>query len=131
MSSSSARRNDRLLEPAGLTVNQFGLRAWLYGARQRGEILPMGTLAERVGMSPTTLNRSLRPLEMKGFIANTVDPGDRCEAAPGASPVARGPDAHRSRTRPRHQRRLERIREARESSLTAGAGLETVSAHRN
>ena len=68
---------DRLLEPARLTVNQFGLLARLYGARLRGEILPMGTLADRVGMDPTTLNRSLKPLESRGFIASTSDPGDR------------------------------------------------------
>jgi DNA-binding MarR family transcriptional regulator len=68
---------DRLLEPAGLTVNQFGLLARLYGARLRSEILPMGTLAERIGMDPTTLNRSLKPLEVQGFITNTADPEDR------------------------------------------------------
>jgi DNA-binding MarR family transcriptional regulator len=68
---------DRLLEPAGLTVNQFGLLGRLYGASQRGELLAIGTLAERVGMDPTTLNRSLKPLEKAGLIANTGDPDDR------------------------------------------------------
>ena len=68
---------DRLLEPAGLTVNQFGLLARLYGARLRGEILAIGTLAERVGMDPTTLNRSLKPLEAERLVANATDPADR------------------------------------------------------
>lgn len=68
---------DRLLEPAGLTVNQFGLLGRLYGASQRGELLAIGALAERVGMDPTTLNRSLKPLERAGLIANTSDPNDR------------------------------------------------------
>src|SRR5882724_8925118 len=65
---------DRLLEPAGLTVNQFGLLARLYGASLRREVLPISTLAERVGMDPTTLNRSLKPLEKAGFVTNSTDP---------------------------------------------------------
>jgi DNA-binding MarR family transcriptional regulator len=68
---------DRLLEPAGLTVNQFGLLARLYGARLRGEILAIGTLAERVGMDPTTLNRSLKPLGAECLVANAANPADR------------------------------------------------------
>jgi DNA-binding MarR family transcriptional regulator len=39
--------------------------------------VPIGTLAERMGMDPTTLNRSLKPLEYLGFIDNGVDPKDR------------------------------------------------------
>jgi len=68
---------DRLLEPAGLTVNQFGLLARLYGASLRREVLAIGVLAERVGMDPTTLNRSLKPLEAENLIANVADPADR------------------------------------------------------
>jgi DNA-binding MarR family transcriptional regulator len=68
---------DRLLEPVGLTVNQFGLLARLYGASLRREILSIGTLAERVGMDPTTLNRSLKPLEAARLVANATDPADR------------------------------------------------------
>jgi DNA-binding MarR family transcriptional regulator len=68
---------DQLLEPAGLTINQFGLLGRLYGASQRGELLAIGILAERVGMDPTTLNRSLKPLEKAGLIANTGDRDDR------------------------------------------------------
>jgi len=68
---------DRLMKPAGLSVGQFGLLARLYGARARREVVPIGTLAERMGMDPTTLNRSLKPLEHLGFIDNGVDPKDR------------------------------------------------------
>jgi DNA-binding MarR family transcriptional regulator len=68
---------DRLLEPAGLTVSQFGLLARLYGAKVRREIVPIGALAERMGMDPTTLNRSLKPLESQRFIANSIDPNDQ------------------------------------------------------
>jgi DNA-binding MarR family transcriptional regulator len=68
---------DRYLEPAGLTVNRFGLLAHLYGASLRGERLAISTLAERVGMDPTTLNRSLKPLESAGFVTNGSDPADQ------------------------------------------------------
>ena len=68
---------DGTLEPAGLTVNQFGMLARLYGASLRSEILPIGALADRLGMDPTTLNRSLKPLEKEGFIADTSDPADK------------------------------------------------------
>jgi len=68
---------DGFLEPAGLTVNQFGLLARLYGGRLRGETLTMGMLAERVGMDPTTLNRSLKPLAAAGLVANGGDPADQ------------------------------------------------------
>jgi DNA-binding MarR family transcriptional regulator len=68
---------DRLLEPAGLTVNQFGLLARLYGASLREELLSVSVLAERVGMDPTTLNRSLKPLQAAGLIANGADPADQ------------------------------------------------------
>jgi DNA-binding MarR family transcriptional regulator len=68
---------DHHLQPAGLTVNQFGLLARLYGARLRQELLPLSTLAERQGMDPTTLNRSLKPLETAGLISNGVDLADQ------------------------------------------------------
>ncbi len=68
---------DRLLEPAGLTVNQFGLLGRLYGASLRQELLSVSVLAERVGMDPTTLNRSLKPLQAAGLIASGADPSDQ------------------------------------------------------
>jgi len=68
---------DRVMEPAGLTVGQFGLLARLYGAKARREVVPIGILAERMGMDPTTLSRSLEPLEYLGFIDSAVNARDR------------------------------------------------------
>ena len=39
--------------------------------------MPIGILAERMGMDPTTLSRSLKPLESRGVIDNAVNPEDR------------------------------------------------------
>jgi DNA-binding MarR family transcriptional regulator len=61
---------DRALKPADLTVNQFGLLAKLYGASQGGRIgVPLGALAARVGMHPTTLNRDLKALKARKLVA--------------------------------------------------------------
>lgn len=70
---------DRFLEPAGLTVNQFGLLAYLYGVAAAGqsEGLSIGALAERVGMDATTLNRSLKRLEEQGFVESGAGAEDR------------------------------------------------------
>ncbi|SEB95410.1 DNA-binding transcriptional regulator, MarR family [Rhizobiales bacterium GAS191] len=69
---------DRLLEPTGLTINQFGLLAHLHGAKEAGRpSLSMGQLAERVGMDPTTLNRSLKPLAAQRLVADMADLQDR------------------------------------------------------
>ncbi|HEY6254518.1 MAG TPA: MarR family winged helix-turn-helix transcriptional regulator [Xanthobacteraceae bacterium] len=69
---------DRALQPVGLTVNQFGVLAKLYGATQGGRTgLPIGVLAERLGMHPTTLNRDLKPLKGQNLIADRVDATDR------------------------------------------------------
>ena len=68
---------DRVMDPAGLTVGQFGLLSRLYGAKARREVVPIGILAERMGMDPTTLSRSLKPLEYFGFIDNAVNAKDR------------------------------------------------------
>ena len=68
---------NRALEPAGLTVNQFGLLAHLYGARLHGlDCWSIGTLADRLGMDPTTLNRNLKPLEARGLVGDAPDPAD-------------------------------------------------------
>jgi len=68
---------DRAMEPAGLTVGQFGLLSRLYGAKARREVVPIGILAERMGMDPTTLSRSLKSLESFGFIDSAVNARDR------------------------------------------------------
>jgi DNA-binding MarR family transcriptional regulator len=69
---------DRALESVDLTVNQLGVLAKLYGATRGGRTgVPIGALADRLGMHPTTLNRDLKPLRAQGLIADAVDAGDR------------------------------------------------------
>jgi DNA-binding MarR family transcriptional regulator len=69
---------DHLLEPTGLTVNQFGLLAHLYGVSvARPEGLAIGALAERIGTDPTTLNRSLKPLQALDLVSDAIHPRDR------------------------------------------------------
>src|SRR5215831_9801908 len=69
---------DRALEPAALTVNQFGLLAKLYGASNGGRAgVRIGAFADRLGMHPTTLNRDLKPLRAQGLVADAVDTSDR------------------------------------------------------
>jgi DNA-binding MarR family transcriptional regulator len=67
-----------LLGAAGLTVNQFGLLAQLYGTDvSRSTGLSMGTIAERLGLDPTTLNRNLKPLHLQGLVKDAIDAADR------------------------------------------------------
>ena len=69
---------DRALKPVGLTVNQFGVLAKLYGATRGSPTgLAIGALADRVGMHPTTLNRDLKPLKAQDLIADAVEGSDR------------------------------------------------------
>jgi DNA-binding MarR family transcriptional regulator len=67
---------DQALEPAGLTIGQFGLLAYLAAAGEGGGI-PIGTLAGARGMDPTTLTRNLKPLTAEGWIVDARDPRDR------------------------------------------------------
>jgi DNA-binding MarR family transcriptional regulator len=67
---------DHALEPIGITVNQFGLLAHLYGASLSGSGLSIGALAERLGTDPTTLNRTLKPLQERGAVKDAIDPDD-------------------------------------------------------
>ena len=68
---------DHALEAAGITANQFGLLMHLYGASLGGSHgLSIGTLAERLGTDPTTLNRTLKPLQERGLVRIAADPAD-------------------------------------------------------
>jgi DNA-binding MarR family transcriptional regulator len=68
---------DRALEPVGLTINQFGLLANLYGVDlMRSAGLSIGALSERLGADPTTLNRTLKPLTARGLVKHLTDPAD-------------------------------------------------------
>ncbi len=69
---------ENVMAPAGLTVGQFGLLAQLYGADLAGQrSVAAGALANRLGMDPTSLSRSLRPLRSQGLIVSDPDPLDR------------------------------------------------------
>jgi DNA-binding MarR family transcriptional regulator len=69
---------DQALAPAGVTINQFGLLANLYGVDLAGlPGLAVGDIADRLGADPTTINRTLRPLTAKGLLADCADPADR------------------------------------------------------
>ncbi|WP_439574455.1 MarR family winged helix-turn-helix transcriptional regulator [Phreatobacter sp.] len=64
---------DRHIQPAGLTVTQFGILANL----TRLDGIAIGALAERMIMDPTALTRGLKPLERQGFVRLEPDPNDR------------------------------------------------------
>jgi DNA-binding MarR family transcriptional regulator len=68
---------DTALQPSGLTANQFDLLTNLFGATLTDEkSLPIGVLAARMGMHPTTLTRDLKLLIAKGFVTDGSDPRD-------------------------------------------------------
>lgn len=64
---------DRSLEQAGMTVTQYGLLGYIL----RYDGIGIGALADKLIMDPTTLTRSLRPLQQKGLVALAEDPRDR------------------------------------------------------
>ena len=79
---SAARRitqlYDQALGVAGLTDNQFGLLAFLQEATLAdADGLAIGSIADFLGMDPTTLNRNLKPLAAKGLVRSSADPADR------------------------------------------------------
>jgi DNA-binding MarR family transcriptional regulator len=68
---------EHALESAGLTINQFGLLANLYGVDLvRSTGLSIGALSERLGTDPTTLNRTLKPLAARGLVKDLTNPAD-------------------------------------------------------
>jgi DNA-binding MarR family transcriptional regulator len=64
---------DEALAPTGLTVTQFGILSNLAG---RGD-LSIGQLAEHMGMDPTSLNRTLKPLQRDKLVAEKPGPNDK------------------------------------------------------
>jgi DNA-binding MarR family transcriptional regulator len=80
---------DQALEPAGLTIGQFGLLAHLAATSPNGHGIAIGALAEARGMDPTTLTRNLKPLVAKGWIVETHDRDDRRVRALMLSPSGR------------------------------------------
>jgi DNA-binding MarR family transcriptional regulator len=69
---------DRALAPGGLTAGQFDILANLFGASLAPpRCAPVGELAARMGMHPTTLTRELRPLQARGLIEAAQPARDR------------------------------------------------------
>jgi DNA-binding MarR family transcriptional regulator len=68
---------DAHLQPAGLTIGQFGLLTQIYANSIAGSPLTMKALSHAVGMDPTTLNRTLKPLESEKLIRTAQDADDR------------------------------------------------------
>lgn len=64
---------DEALVSSGLTVTQFGILASLAGLGA----LSIGNLAEHMGMDPTSLNRTLMPLQRKRLVRAKQCPDDR------------------------------------------------------
>jgi len=68
---------DAHLQPVGLTIGQFGLLTQIYANSIAGSPLTMKALSSAVGMDPTTLNRTLKPLESEKLILTAQDANDR------------------------------------------------------
>jgi DNA-binding MarR family transcriptional regulator len=64
---------DRSLEPSGLTVTQYALLAHLAAF----DGISIGALADKMVMDPTSLTRTLRPLERQGLIVLKPSRNDR------------------------------------------------------
>ncbi len=81
---------DQALEPADLTVGQFGLLAYLatVGPGATGGIA-IGSLADARGMDPTTLTRNLKPLVNDGLVVTAADTHDRRVRTVAISPRGR------------------------------------------
>jgi len=67
------RRYDDAFRPFGITSGQFSILA----AMLRDGAVPIGHLADVLGMDRTTLNRNLKPLEGEKLIATTATREDR------------------------------------------------------
>ena len=68
-----ARRFDQALRPLGLTSGQYSTLMSL----NRPEPPTIGSVAGLLAMDRTTLTANLKPLERRGLLTVSVDPGDR------------------------------------------------------
>lgn len=68
---------DAHLQPAGLTTGQFGVMAQIYGGSLWRSPMTMKELSHAIGMDPTTLNRTLKPLEAQDLVSTAADQRDR------------------------------------------------------
>lgn len=67
---------DAHLEPTGLTIGQFGILTQIYASSLSRPPMTMKELSNAIGMDPTTLNRTLKPLEAQKLIATKADGRD-------------------------------------------------------
>ena len=68
---------DAHLQPSGLTIGQFGVMAQVYGCSLWRLPLTMKELSNAIGLDPTTLNRTLKPLEAQKLVSTAPDHRDR------------------------------------------------------
>jgi len=119
------RLYDEALRPSGLRVTQFSLMQVL--GRARGA-LTQGTLGELLALDSTTLSRTLRPLERRGWI-RTVPGADRRERRLALTSAGR---RQLERARPHWERTQARLRKqvgaTRWSGLFAAFDLVTEAA---
>lgn len=69
---SLARRFDAALAPVGITSGQFSLLMSL----NRPTAPSIGSVAALLDLNRTTLTANLKPLDRRGLVQVTVDPGD-------------------------------------------------------
>lgn len=67
------RRFDEALKPVGITSGQYSLLVSL----NRPQPPRMGEVARLLAMDRTTLTAALKPLERRGLLTVTPDPGDK------------------------------------------------------
>jgi DNA-binding MarR family transcriptional regulator len=100
---------DTHLEPAGLTIGQFGILTQIFASSHSRPPLTMKELSNAIGMDPTTLNRTLKPLEAQKLLGTAPDKRDgraRCihltasgrKRLARAMPLWRAADAELRRT---------------------------------
>jgi len=82
----TARRYDEALRPAGITSGQFAILSALL----RDEAMPLGTLADLLGLERTTLTRNLVPLEAAGLVVSAAANRDRRVRAVALTKTGRG-----------------------------------------
>lgn len=70
------RAYEARLRPLGLTGGQFSTLAALHQGGARGQEWTMSRLARTLAMDRTTLTRNMRPLVLRGLVAEEAVPGD-------------------------------------------------------
>jgi DNA-binding MarR family transcriptional regulator len=70
----TSRRYDAIFKPIGITSGQFTI---LSALKRDEAAVPIGAMADLLGMDRTTLTRNLRPLETLELVAIQIDARDR------------------------------------------------------